>query len=114
MQQPNTSSPLAAIRDKERALEKEIRAAQEHANARIADARARADAINAQAERDGMREAETLYQEGLARARTQANQIEERGKADADALRATGRTRIQQAVDYIVRFVLPHNEPMNH
>ncbi len=109
-QHPEAISPLAVIREKERALEKEIRTAQERADARIAQARARADAIKAQAERDGVSEAEKLYQEGIARARTQAGAIEEHGEADAVALRDAGRAKIQQAVEYIVQFVLPKND----
>ena len=106
-------NPLIAIRDQERALEKEIHAAQERADARIAQARTRADAIKTQAESDGVREAEALYRDGLARAREQAAEINARGETDATALRQAGRARIQQAVEYIVRFVLPKNEPMS-
>lgn len=104
---PEPSSPLGVIREKERALEKEIRAAQERAHARIAETRARADAIKTQAERDGVSEADALYRDGLARAREQAAQIEARGEVDAAALREAGRMRIQQAAECIVRFVLP-------
>ena len=101
-------NPLIAIRDKERALAQEIRAAQERADARVAQARAHADAIKTQAERDGMREAEALYQDGLLRTRAEVSEIKARGEADAAALRETGRARIHEAVEYIVRFVLPH------
>ena len=108
-------NPLIAIRDKERALAQEIRAAQERADARVAEARVRADAIKSQAERDGMCEAEALYQDGLGRARTEASKIEARGEADAAALRQAGRARLQDAMQYIIRFVLPRetNEPMS-
>lgn len=109
-----SSSPLAIIREKERALDKEIRAAQERAHARVAEASARSDAIKTLAEQDGIRAAETLYQEGLARARIEAGTIAERGEAGAVLLRQTGRTKIQKAVDHIIRFVLPkidNNEP---
>ncbi len=105
-----TISPLTIIRNKERALAQEITAAQERANALIAQARARADAIKTQAEQDGMRDAEVLYQDGLARARRELSEIDARGKADAIALGEAGRARIQEAVEYIIRFVLPENE----
>ncbi len=102
--------PLAAIRDKERALAQEIRAAQERADARVAEARARAVVIKEQAERDGVREAETLLQEGLARARAEAESIRAEGETNAASLREAGRTRVAEAVEYIVSFVLPHLE----
>ncbi len=102
-------TPLAVIRDKERALAQEIHAAQERANALIAQARARADAIKTQAEQDGMREVEVLYQDGLARARRELSEIEARGESDATALGEAGRARIQEAVEYIIRFVLPED-----
>ncbi len=107
-------NPLIAIRDKERALAQEIRAAHECADARIAEARVRADAIKSQAERDGMCEAEALYQDGLGRARAEASEIEARGEGDAAALHEVGRARLQEAMQYIIRFVLPReaNEPM--
>jgi vacuolar-type H+-ATPase subunit H len=109
------ANPLIAIRDKERALAQAISAAHARADARVAEARARADAIQSQAERDGMREAEALYQDGIERARAEAGEIQARGEADAAALRAAGRARLEEAVEYIIRFVLPHeaNEPMN-
>jgi vacuolar-type H+-ATPase subunit H len=109
-----SGSPLAIIREKERAFDKEIRAALERANARVAKARARGDEIKVQAEQDGVREAETLYQEGLVRARIEASAIAERGEADAVLLLQAGRMKIQKAVDHIIRFVLPkidNNEP---
>jgi F-type H+-transporting ATPase subunit b len=106
----HSESVLATIRDKERALEKEIRAAQERANARVVEARARADEIKAQAERDGMRDAEALYQDGLAHARLEAQTIQTHGEEQATALRQAGHARIQKAIEYIIQFVLPHSE----
>ncbi|MGE5262105.1 MAG: V-type ATPase subunit subunit G family protein [Acidobacteriota bacterium] len=105
-----TPSPLVAIRDKERALAQEIRAAEERANALMVDARARADAVKQQAERDGLEAAETLYQEGLAGARDEAAAISRQGEADAVQQRQVGLARIDEAVNYIVNFVLPHQE----
>lgn len=105
-----TISPLAVIRDKERALAREIAAAQERANALLVQARARADAIKAQAEQDGRRDAEALYQVGLERARREAGEIRTRGEADDAALREAARSRIQEAVDHIIAFVLPDHE----
>ena len=108
-----TPSPLAIIRDQERAIAQQIRAAQERADARVADARTRADAIKAQAERDGMRQAETLYQDGIERARAEASEIEARGASGAAALREAGRVGLHEAMEYIVRFVLPHETDDN-
>ena len=110
MSNPENSnvSPLAAIRDRERALAREIQAAEERATATVADARARADGIKEQAEREGLRDAETLYQEGLARAQEQAAAISRQGEADAGRQRESGLARIEQAANYIVTFVLPH------
>ncbi len=105
-----SSSPLAAIRDKERALAQEIQTAQEKAAARVAEARTRADSIRQQAEREGMQEAETLYQQGLERARAQAQVVSQDGEAQADKLRQAGLARIGKAVDHILQFVLPHNQ----
>ncbi len=106
-QEAVTVSPLTAIRDKERALQQAIHNAQERADKQVAEARDRADAIKEQAERDGLRDAETLYQDGLARARAEAETLRKKGEAEATAAGAAGRARIAQAVDYIVRFVLP-------
>ena len=105
-----TPSPLGLIRDKERILAKEIRAAAETARARVEQARARADAILAQAERDGAEEAERQYQEGLAQAQAQAQAIEAHGDADAAALREASSARIQTAAEFILRFILPGHE----
>ncbi len=109
-----SARPLAAIRDQERALAQEIVAAQERANTRIAEARASAAALQAQAERDGVREAETLYHDGMARARSEADALRATGEADAARLRQAGEARLSEAADYIIRFVLPRvvrNEP---
>lgn len=105
-----TPSPLVAIRDKERALAQEIRAAEERANAMLVDARARADAVKQQAEREGLQAAEALYQEGLAGARDEAEAISRQGEANAVQQRQDGLARIDDAVNYIVNFVLPHQE----
>lgn len=106
----STLSPLVAIRDKERALAQEIRAAEERANAMLVDARARADAVKQQAEREGLQSAEALYQEGLAGARDEAEAISRQGEANAVQQRQDGLARIDDAVNYIVNFVLPHQE----
>jgi vacuolar-type H+-ATPase subunit H len=106
----DTPSPLAVIRDRERAIAQQIRTAQERADARVADARLRSEAMRSQAERDGLRQAQALYEDGLNRARAEANEVLTRGEADAAALREAGRARIQKALEYIIRFVLPHKE----
>ncbi len=103
----SSSSPLAAIRDKERTLANEIRAAQANAAAKVAEAHARADALKEQAERDGLREADALYQDGLAKAREQAAKISTEGDAQAVQLLESGRSKIAKAADHIVQFVLP-------
>ncbi len=106
----SSPSPLVAIRDKERSLSKELQAAQERADARVAEARGRAESIKQQAEREGMQEAEALYQQGLARAREQAQVVSQEGQAQAAKLHAAGLGRIGKAVDHILRFVLPHSQ----
>ncbi len=110
MPDSQSSSPLASIRDKERRLAQEIQAAQEKAAAKVAEARARADSIRQQAEREGMQEAESLYQQGLERAREQAQVISRDGEAQAEKLRQAGLGRVGKAVDHILQFVLPHNQ----
>ncbi len=102
-----SSSPLAAIREKERTLANDIQAAQASAAARVAQARAEADALKQQAERDGLREADALYQDGLAKAREQAAKISADGDSQAAQLLESGRDKIARAVDHIVQFVLP-------
>jgi V/A-type H+-transporting ATPase subunit G/H len=102
--------PLVVIREKERELAEAIRLAREQAQARLADARARANAIKEQAEREGMQQAEQVYQEGIARARTQAELVRNAGQAAARQLRANGTTRLTEAIECIVRFVLPSIE----
>ncbi len=108
MSQVSTSSPLAVIRDKERALGQEIRLAEEHAAATVTQARARAEAIKTQAESEGMREAEALYQNGLAQARQQADATRVEGEKAARQLLTAGTARIGKAVDHILAFILPH------
>ncbi len=103
----STTSPLAAIRDKERALETGIREAEVRATKITADARTRAEAIRQQAESEGAKEADRLYQEGLTKAQQQANQTSAEGEAHAKRLHETGRARIGQAVDRILQFVVP-------
>lgn len=99
--------PLAAIREKERVLAEAIRLAKEQAQARIAEARARATALTEQAERDGMQSAEKFYQDGIATAREQAHAIRLEGEAAATKLRERGAAHITTAVEYITQFVLP-------
>jgi vacuolar-type H+-ATPase subunit H len=106
----STPSPLVAIRDKERSLAQEIHAAEERANAMLVDARARADAVKQQAEREGLQAAEALYQEGLASSRDEAEAISRQGEVNAVQQRQDGLARIDDAVNYIVNFVLPHQE----
>ncbi len=106
----STQSPLVAIRDKERAMALQISAAQERADAKVAEARARAESVKQQAEREGMQEAEALYQQGLSRAREQAQVVVQGGQTQAAKLHDAGLERIGKAVDYILRFVLPHNQ----
>jgi vacuolar-type H+-ATPase subunit H len=110
MPNPESSnvSPLAAIRDKERALSQEIRVAQERANAKVTEAHARAEAIKQQAERDGMSEADKLYQNGLAVARTESVAISKAGETQAAQQHQSGMRRIAEAMNYIVSYVLPH------
>ncbi len=103
-------SPLAAIRDKERSLGQETRSAQERADAKVAEAHARADSIKQQAEREGLKEAEALYQQGLTRAREQAQVVTQDGEVEAAKLRQAGLGRVGKAVDYILQFVLPRNQ----
>ncbi len=102
--------PLAAIREKERALQQSIHEVQARADQRVAEARASADVIKDQAERDGLREAEAFYQEGLGRARAEAEAIQAKGAAEAAAAGAAGRAHILRAVEYIVHFVLPRGD----
>lgn len=103
-------SPLAAIRDKERSLSQETRSAQERADAKVAEAHAQADSIKQQAEREGLKEAEALYQQELTRAREQAQVVTQDGEAEAAKLRQAGLGRVGKAVDYILQFVLPRNQ----
>lgn len=110
MPSPETGSPLAAIRDKERALAQAIRTAQEKAAEHVALARARADAIKEQAERDGLQAAEALYQNGMAKARAEADGIRAAGEEQAAHLQEASRARVPAAADYIVEFVLPHSD----
>ncbi len=110
MSRSESLSPLAAIRDKERSLAQQIHSSQEQADAKVAQAHARADSIKQQAEREGVQEAETLYQQGLAQAREQAQVVSQDGEAEADKLRQAGLVRVGKAVDYILQFVLPHRQ----
>jgi vacuolar-type H+-ATPase subunit H len=105
-----TTSPLAAIRDQERTLSQQIRTAEERSNKTLADARARSDALKQQAESEGVREAESLYQAGLARAREEATVITRDGEKRAVQQQETGMKRIAKAVDHIVAFVLPRSK----
>ncbi len=105
-----TVSPLAAIREKERALQQAIKTARERADQHVAEARARADAIKEQAEREGLRDAETFYSEGIARARAEAESLRKKGERDATSAIQISRAHISLAVEYIVRFVLPRTD----
>lgn len=102
-----TRSPLAAIRDEERTLNKRIQTAEEQASAALADARAQAESIKQQAEREGLAEADRLYQEGIACAHEEADVMAQEGQAQAAQLEQEGTRRIIRAVDHIVAFVLP-------
>lgn len=106
----STTSPLIAIRDKEHALAQEIRSAEERANAIMVEARSRANAVKQQAEREGLQAAEAFFQEGVARARDEAAAVSRQGETDAAQQRQDGLARIDDAVNYIVNFVLPRQE----
>ena len=102
-------SPLLAIRERERELAERVSAAHERAQTRIGAARARAGEIKADAEREGMAQAQSAHDGALARAFEQAESIRQAGVDQANALIQFARPRIPAAVDEIVRLVLPAN-----
>ncbi|MBI5030592.1 MAG: hypothetical protein HZB51_08690 [Chloroflexi bacterium] len=102
--------PLAAIREKERALAQSIQVAHEQTQARIAEAQLRSNETQEQAERDGIQQVEKLYQDGIAHARALAEAIHSDGESAAIRLRENGMARIAEAAEYIMQFVLPHGD----
>jgi len=103
MPEPHDSSPLAVIREKERKLAQQIRAARLAAEATIAQAHQRATAIKQAAERDGVREAEAYYRQEIDNTR----QVAEHMRAATCLVQRAGRAALDHAVQVIMEFVLP-------
>lgn len=100
--------PLVAIREKEHALAQAIQLVQTQAQARVAQARIRANAIQAQAERDGIQETDNLYHNGIAHANELADTLRLEGESATVQLLKHGSSKIGEAAEYIVQFILPH------
>ncbi len=102
-----TANPLAEIRRVERMVSQEIAAASTESTAAVAEAKRAAAQLVRDARDRGRAAAERRYQDGLQRARDEAEAI----LADADgrvaALRRQAETALPGAVDEVMRRVVP-------
>jgi vacuolar-type H+-ATPase subunit H len=104
----STSSPslLDHIRYKEAEVKRRLAAEREDAEARLAEARRRANELVIAAEAEGRRQGEAEYQAGLAEAEREAAEIVSQARAEADALRVAGQARLEAAVARAVQLIV--------
>jgi len=99
-------SPLVIIKEKEDEVATRIQSAQALADARLAEARARAAALHDAAEREGLCEAEESRQRSITVALEQAATIKAAGREEAMRLWRHGVARVPLAAQRIVEFIL--------
>lgn len=96
---------LETISDKEHNLKESSILAEIHANEIISQARAKANLIISNAEREGREVAESLYQKELALLDQESAKIRQEGEQKAEEMRASGKARIPEVVAKVVEFI---------
>lgn len=103
-------SPLDQIRLVEAEITRKVAAAREASEHSAANARGQAALIKKQAEEQGERQGQILYKEIIAKTEEQSKEIIAQAQHEADRLRRTGQTRMEQAVHEALRIVLDLKE----
>lgn len=98
-------SLLEQVSQKELALKAEFEAASRNAQEMVDTARKNAGETVKAAEVEGSRIASEYYRKEMASAKEQADQIRRQGEEEAVKVRDSGRKRLPQAVERIVRSV---------
>ncbi|MDH3731316.1 MAG: hypothetical protein OES13_09375 [Acidimicrobiia bacterium] len=104
------TDPLSEIRRVERSVSMAVADARSEAATAIAEAKRRAEQLIAEASARGQTAAEQRYQDGLARARDEAEKILGDGDGRVAALRRQAETHLPAAVDLVMTMVLPPPE----
>lgn len=102
----NDLSPLDQVRLAEAEIARKIAAAREAAEHDAANARAQSAQVKKQAEETGEREGQIRYKEIIAKAEEQASLITAQAQTDADNLRRSGASRMEQAVNEALKVIL--------
>ncbi len=97
---------LEQIRDIEREMARRIRAAEEQAEASVAQAGREADLLLEEGQRKGLEAARQAHAEAVAAAREEARSILAEGQTSADELIRSGRPELAGVVDAMVDLVL--------
>lgn len=107
MEGAEKKSPLDAIRQKERELARRLREAKNTADQGLARARERAAEIQRGAESDGQREAEECFRHGMMEVEKEVAQIRAEGRMAAERVSRLGSERLSRAVEVIIESVFP-------
>jgi vacuolar-type H+-ATPase subunit H len=99
-------SPLDQIRQSEAEVTRQIAAARESAEAKVAEARAQAAQLKRQAREVGSRSGQASFKEILATAEEEAQIIQAQANQRARELRRRGEASMQAAIREAVAFVI--------
>ena len=98
-------SPLDQIRQVEAEVAQEIAAARDRAEADLKEARAKA-ADKREAQEIARRESEKHYKKIIAKAEKEAEALIEQSHKQAEELRKTGKSRMDDAIRFVVNTVV--------
>lgn len=99
-------SPLDQIRQSEAEVTRQIAAARESAETKVAEARAQATQLKRQAREAGSRAGQASYREILTTAEEGAQVIQAQANQRARELRRKGETRMEEAIRRAVALVI--------
>jgi vacuolar-type H+-ATPase subunit H len=102
-------SPLDQIRQVEAEVAQEIAAARDRAEAAVREARGKVK-DKREAQEIARREGENHYQDIIAKAAKEAEALVEQAKKQAEEFRKTGKSRIDDAIRFIVSTVVGSQE----
>lgn len=112
--QPDESAVLTAVKKREIELKTELLLVRQKAEDIISTARSKAAAIKAQAAESGREKGAKLVNEEMEAAQAQAAKITEATAGAAATLSARGEKNFEQAVEFVIKTVLPGIEAIDH
>jgi vacuolar-type H+-ATPase subunit H len=104
-------SPLQTIHHKEAEVRRRLEAARQQADIRLQAARQEAQQLLVQAEQDGQLKAQALYEQELSQTHREATTLLTNAQTQADAVQRQATAHLNDAVEQVLRLVLPKNFP---